>query len=472
MLRLSRRIALLLATLLPDHGRSNTTQFCLVSPNSPMLYNSNFQRRTMNIVIIPSRITGTIQVPPSKSHSLRAILFASLASGVSSIENYLDSPDARAMLSACSQMGASLDQFNTTSLKIQGTVTPIFSPGTKLYTSTSGIVLRFMTALAALQSREISFEGDEQLSRRPMRPLLEFLIRNGASIRYPTPDRFWPFTIQTPLSPQHHYGEIEGSDSQFVSALIIAGACAKHPFRFRVNQPKEIPWIRLTLDWLQRLNIPYETNDHFSYFHIRGNHSIHPFHYRIPGDWSSASFPAAAALLSHRPITLNDLSLQDAQGDQQAFHIWKSWGARIQYHSNYVQIHPSPQLAGGDVDMDACIDALPIMTVMACFASKPTYLYNATAARYKESNRLLSITHELRKMGAKIAIHADGLSITPTILRGADLDSHHDHRIAMALIVAALHAQGPSTLTNINCINKTYPNFIQTLSSLGGHIVS
>ena len=120
--------------------------------------------------------------------------------------------------------------------------------------------------------------------------------------------------------------------------------------------------------------------------------------------------------------------------------------------------------------MDPFIDALPILAVLCCFATSPSYLYNAQSAKNKESNRILTISQELQKMGAWIQPCHDGLVINPSPLHGATLYSHEDHRIAMALSIAALYATGESTIYATDCVHKTFPNFVSTLTTLHAHI--
>ncbi|AAD19176.1 3-phosphoshikimate 1-carboxyvinyltransferase [Chlamydia pneumoniae TW-183] len=416
--------------------------------------------------VSPSSVYGNAFIPSSKSHTLRAILWASVAEGKSIIYNYLDSPDTEAMICACKQMGASIKKFPQI-LEIVGNPLAIFPKYTLIDAGNSGIVLRFMTALACVFSKEITVTGSSQLQRRPMAPLLQALRNFGASFHFSSDKSVLPFTMSGPL--RSAYSDVEGSDSQFASALAVACSLAEGPCSFTIIEPKERPWFDLSLWWLEKLHLPYSCSD--TTYSFPGSSHPQGFSYHVTGDFSSAAFIAAAALLSKslQPIRLRNLDILDIQGDKIFFSLMQNLGASIQYDNEEILVFPS-SFSGGSIDMDGCIDALPILTVLCCFADSPSHLYNARSAKDKESDRILAITEELQKMGACIQPTHDGLLVNPSPLYGAVLDSHDDHRIAMALTIAALYASGDSRIHNTACVRKTFPNFVQTLNIMEARI--
>ncbi|WP_201457081.1 3-phosphoshikimate 1-carboxyvinyltransferase [Chlamydia sp. 17-3921] len=412
-----------------------------------------------------SSICGNVSVPPSKSHSLRAILWAALAKGTSFIHNYLDSPDTITILHACKQMGATIKRSPTT-LEITGTTYPRFPDHSIIDAGNSGIALRFLTALACMFSKHITFTGSPYLKRRPMAPLIEALENFGASFTY-SPQTPLPFSLKGPL--YSGYTDVDGSDSQFASALAFACTLADGPFSFTIIDPKEHPWFALTLWWLERLSLPYTRNNNT--YSFPGNSRPKEFSYSVSGDFSSTAFIIAAALLSKgsEPTRIHNLDMFDSQGDKELLFLLQQLGASIEFHSQEVIVYPSI-FSGSSIDMDLFIDAVPILAVLCCFAESPSHLYNAQNARNKESDRILVITEELQKMGACIQPTHDGLIINPGPLHGAVVNSHNDHRIAMALTIAAMRASGDSIIYDIACVKKSFPYFSHTLNSLGVRI--
>jgi 5-enolpyruvylshikimate-3-phosphate synthase len=160
------------------------------------------------------------------------------------------------------------------------------------------------------------------------------------------------------------------------------------------------------------------------------------------------------------------------QGDKAMIDLLQQMGARIHYDPNAKALHVerNSSLQGKRIDVNACIDALPILAVVGCFSEGVTELVNAEIARKKESDRIACIAHELRKMGASIEEKPDGLVIYPAKLHGAELQAHRDHRIGMSLCVAALAASSPSLIRGVECIDKSYRNFAFDFQSLGAKI--
>ncbi|MCB1118970.1 MAG: 3-phosphoshikimate 1-carboxyvinyltransferase, partial [Chlamydiia bacterium] len=259
---------------------------------------------------------------------------------------------------------------------------------------------------------------------------------------------------------------LDGKDSQPISALLIAANFIEGVTEVTVTDPGEKPWVEMTLSWFDRLNIPYLSED-YTHYRIQGKSPYTGFHYTVKGDWSSAAFPLAAALVTRSTLKLNGLDLEEPQGDKQLIPILEAMGAKITWDNDQLVVHATETLKGTTIDVNDLIDALPILAVIGCFAEGETRLVNGAVAATKESNRLEVIASELRKMGAAIEEIDDGLLIHHSPLVGAEVDSHKDHRIAMALTVAALGAKGATRIKDIECVRKTFPNFCPSLQKVG-----
>ena len=424
----------------------------------------------MDYRIKSSTLSGELLIPPSKSQTLRAILFASLAEGESIIHHPLRSPDTDAMINACELLGASITAYHD-KLLITGVAGEPRSPEEIIDAGNSGITLRFIAAVGALTARYVVLTGDLSIrTHRPMKSLLEGLSQLQVSALSMKEDGYAPVIIRGPLQPGRV--DINGEDSQPVSALLIAAAFASGVTTIHVAHPGEKPWIDLTLGWFDRLGIEYQRNGYETY-HIAGFSHYRGFEYEVPGDFSSAAFPLVAALLTHSEVTLHHLDYNDTQGDKALLPMLEKMGAClvIDAEKKTVCVKKSAGLQGVTVDINDCIDALPILAVLACFAQGETRLTGAAIARTKECNRLSVVTQELQKMGAHISEIEDGLIIQGGPLHPAIVESHHDHRIALSLAVAAMATPGETIIRNIDCIAKSYPDFAKNFRTIGADIL-
>lgn len=416
-----------------------------------------------NVKIKPGKLHGEIAIPSSKSHTIRSLLFALMAKGKSSIRFPLPSPDTFAMLDAIRHLGAKIDMEQET-LFVEGVAGKLHPAEDVIQCGNSGQVLRFIGALAALSPSYTILTGDLSIRHnRPVAPLLDALNQLGGSAVSSRLDGYAPIIVRGPVKGGK--ATVAGEDSQPVSGLLILGAFV--PLELHVTNPGEKPWVALTLNWFDRLGIPYE-NHHFERYKMKGGSHLQAFHYTVPGDFSSAAFPLAAALVTHSEIILDNIDLKDVQGDKAIIPAFESMGARFESHGSQLSVKKTQTLKGTRIDINDFIDALPILAVVGCFAQGKTEIVNAAIARKKESDRIHCIATELKKMGADIEERPDGLIVRPAQLHGSpDLQSHHDHRMAMALSVAALGAHGESSIRGIECVGKSYPTFFHDLTQLG-----
>lgn len=329
----------------------------------------------------------------------------------------------------------------------------------------SGQVLRFIGALCALLPTYTVITGDSSIrNNRPVTPLLKGLQDLGAFAESSRLNGQAPLIIKGPISNGKVH--ISGEDSQPVSALLIATSFLKGKTEILVSNPGEKPWIDLTLDWLKKLGACI-SNQSYERYIVKGSLSYNGFEITIPGDFSSAAFPIAASLITKSEITIENIDMTDIQGDKKIISILEKMGASFEYENKKLKVKKS-NLKGICIDANDIIDAVPILATLGCFAEGVTEIKNCAIARLKESDRLHCITIELQKMGALIEEKQDGLIIRKSPLNGATMQSHHDHRIAMSLIVAALGAFGESYVKGTECISKSYPGFVNEIKGLGG----
>lgn len=416
------------------------------------------------LFISPSTLQGNIIIPPSKSHTMRSIIFGMMGRGTSIIVNYLHSPDTEAMISAARQFHTPIEQ-HANYLRIEGNNGNLPIAKDIIDSGNSGLVFRLMGGISGLSKGHTIITGDYSIrNRRPIRPLIDGLRQLRVSAIATQPNGGAPIIIKGPpiSGPIHMCGQ----DSQPVSALLIASAFIEGITEIFVKNPGEQPWIDMTLYWLSKLNIPYFRTG-YSYYKIRGKNSYPGFHIKIPGDFSSAAYPLVAALLTGSEITLSNVDFSDVQGDKEVVVILQKMGANLEITDNSIRVKKSPFLKGMDIDINECIDAITILAVVGCFAKGTTRLMKGSIAKHKESNRIATMTKELRKMGAKIWETDDGIIVQSSTLHGSlELYGHKDHRVVLSLAVAALAATGTSIIHEIDPIEKTYSNFVEELQNI------
>ncbi len=425
----------------------------------------------MDVLIKPSKLGGELSIPPSKSQTMRALVFATLSEGVSHIINPLPSPDTDAMVKACIALGAEIKTIPE-GFAVLGTAGRLSQPCDIIDAGNSGLVLRFIGALASLIEGWTFFTGDHSIrNSRPAQPLLDGINQLGGKAFSALENGRAPFAVRGCLRPGS--ARMDGEDSQPVSALLIAASCLDGATEIEVVSPGEKPWIDLTLQWLEKRGAKV-SHENYKFYKVQGGARYAAFDYSVPGDWSSAAFPLVAAYATRSTIVLNNVDFSEAQGDKKIVEWVRSMGGDIEYseRAKSLRIDGSVTLMGASIDVNESIDALPALAALGCFAGSPLRLTNGAIARKKESDRIFCMVKELRKLGAHLEEEEDGLTVYPSLLNGcASLESHGDHRIALALCAACLGAQGSSMVRDAGCTAKSYPNFVNAWRTVGAEVM-
>lgn len=401
---------------------------------------------------------GKVAVPPSKSHTIRAVFLASLAEGVSTIRGRLKSDDADSAIAACRALGAGLEEKGDC-LTIRGTGGKI-EPATGIIdVGNSGTTARFVLSMAALSSRSITITGDEQTQKRPMKPLCDALSELGAAIESTNEGRL-PVRLRGPI--KGGMANVDGATSQYLSSLLIHTPFCESETRLIVGSLNEKPYVDMTIGWLEKLGIEV-TRKGYEEFIILPGQSINAFDSTVPADFSSATFFLALSAIEGCEVELTGLDMNDSQGDKQVIDYLREMGADIEC-GDTVRIK-GRKLEGKTLDLNSTPDALPAMAVAGCFAGGTTRLTNVPQARIKETDRIAVMAGELRKMGADIEEEEDGLVIRHSRLTGTEVNGHGDHRVVMSLAVAGLAAEGITTVTTAEAMGITFPDFVELMQS-------
>ncbi len=411
------------------------------------------------------KLSGWVKVPPSKSYTHRAIIASALSIGLSKVANPLFSDDTLATVEACKSLGVFVEKVKNEFLierkeKLKAPEKPI---NCKL----SAATLRFMVAVACLAEGKTILTGENGLLKRPIEPLIQALNQLGVNCK--SSNGFPPVTVYGGNLKGGKTSIVGNVSSQFISGLLFIAPLAKNNVEICLTTPLESkPYVQLTLEILKKHGINIEVlGNHEKYF-VEGNQQYKPFNHTVPGDFSSASFLMAAAILTGSNIKLYGLDcLTPNQPDMQILSILKNMGVKIKIEKDFVEI-VGGEISGIDLDAKDIPDLVPVCVVLACYAKGKTTIKNIRRLRIKESNRVKTIMVELKKMGAKIKKFENMFQIEGlNKLKDATINPHNDHRIAMACSVAALKAEGKTTILNAECVNKSYPNFYKDLQQIG-----
>lgn len=401
----------------------------------------------MNIEITPKLLSGSIEIPSSKSISHRALICAALAKGESSVRGVLECDDVDATISALEALGA---KFRTEDGVTY--VTGIENPPEKadIDCRESGSTLRFMIPIAAALGVEATFTGNGNLPNRPITPYLEEFGRHGVEFISDT----MPYHIKGKLTAGQYpiTGDIS---SQFITGLLFSLPLIEGGSTIVLTSPLQSkPYADITVQCMRNFGI--ETLEFNGNYSVKGVQEYKPADYTVEGDCSQAAFFAVANILGGN-IELKNVNRNSVQGDRAIFDIIDSL---IKIGGNY---------SGFDIDAADIPDLVPILTVLACFADGESHIRGCKRLRIKESDRLESISTVLNSLGANVTIVNDELEIVGVKeLHGGVCSSFNDHRIAMSLAVASQRCTEPLVIKDAYCVAKSYPTFFEDFRLIGG----
>ncbi|MCR4925200.1 MAG: 3-phosphoshikimate 1-carboxyvinyltransferase [Clostridiales bacterium] len=412
------------------------------------------------VVLSPSRLKGSVNVPPSKSIAHRAIISACLARGKSRIFNADFSQDILATIDAVKALGARVE---TEKNEIIIDATDMFSvENAVINCRESGSTLRFMLSVAAVGGGNTTFNGEGRLPKRTIAELLKLF--ESHSVKSSVKDGL-PVTISGKLTGGLF--EISGDiSSQFITGLMFALPLCSEDSTIKLTTKLESKgYIDITISVLADFGIEIQpTND--GWF-IRGNQTYKPNDYTIEADWSQAAFYMGAGLIGSE-LRLKGLNKNSSQGDMAGLEVFRRFGADISWDGDVLLCKPSKR-KGIEVDAKQIPDLVPIIAACSALCEGKTVIYGAKRLKLKESDRLFSMADGLQKLGVDAQQTDDGIIIYGAEkIKSADIKGYNDHRIVMAFSVLSLCAEGEVTIDDAQSINKSYPDFFNDYNSLGG----
>lgn len=413
-------------------------------------------------------VSGVVRLPGSKSLTNRYLACAALADGNSILRRASMSDDARRMLAGLTELGLSarLDPV-AEEIEVRGARGQIPAHEAKLDAGQAGTAMRFLTALCCLGHGRYRLDGSPRMRERPIGDLVDALRALGAKIGYEDRDGFPPLIVRGGGLGSATIGFEDTPSSQFVSAVLMAAPYAAGDVMIEIRgRSVSRPYLDLTLHVMRSLGVEV--------LELDGRYIVPaPQRYRgavieIEPDASGASYFWAAAAVTHGNIAVAGLDRASKQGDVRFMDVLARMGCQTAEAGGQTEVQgpASGSLRGVDVDLNDMPDTVQTLAVVALFAQGSTRIRNVANLRLKETDRLSALQRELSKLGARVDLHEDGLTIHPPgAVSPAIIDTYDDHRMAMSFSIAGLACEG-IVIRNADCVSKSVPGFYDLLNGL------
>lgn len=405
----------------------------------------------------------SVAVPGSKSYTLRALFLGAMTPGRVIIDNALESDDTAAAIHCLRTLGIIIKKSGSR-ISIMNDISVIKDTEYDLDVNQSGVTLRFLIALCCLLPGRQTIYGTTSLNERPVKPLIDALLQLGADITYLGKPGNPPILVSS-STLQGSSVSIDGSmSSQYISALLQVAPLLTHGLTLIVEGAlASAPYVEMTIDIMQKFGVRV-LNDHFSTLSVNHKQNYHIEHYKVEGDISSASYFFAIAALTKSTITVTHVNPDSRQADMAMLNILEKMSAQVEKSKQSITVtgHGVRPVV---VDMEQCPDQVMTIAVLAAYADGETTIRGIRTLRVKETDRVMAIESELKKMGIDSKSTQDELTIYGGVPRAANIDTYHDHRIAMALSVAGTITPG-IRITNPRVVEKTFPTYWLELAKL------
>jgi 3-phosphoshikimate 1-carboxyvinyltransferase len=408
-------------------------------------------------------LDATVTAPPSKSYSVRALLLAAMTRGTTTVRNCLDADDTRYTVEALKALGFEVTGSIQRELYIGPRMT-MSANDVSIFIGNAGTAMRFLTGWLAFTPGRFLLDGEERMRERPIGDLVEVLTSIDAEVEYVEKEGYPPLRIRGKKMRGGFDVTISAeTSSQFVSALMLGGATLPDGITLHVSAQASAPYIDITADILQSFGAQVSRDGNT--IRVRAG-TLELAEYTVEGDYSSASYWFAAAAATRGTVRVRGLAIPTAQGDAGFLDILAAMGCRIDVGAEEIAVTGPATLQGGTFDCNATPDIVPTLAAIAPLASSPVEIVNVANLRVKESDRIATVASELRRLGATVEERADALRILPGWNDApAIVETHNDHRIAMAFAIAGL-ARGNVTIAREQVVSKSYPRFWRTLDEM------
>jgi 3-phosphoshikimate 1-carboxyvinyltransferase len=443
--------------------RISNEEFRIGKPSSYELRTSNLELLPMKIIPKSTPTNATVLAPPSKSYSVRALLLAAMAQGATTVTNCLDADDTRYALEALRTIGYDVHGSIANGVTI-GERVSMSAGEVPIFVGNAGTAMRFFSGWLAFTPGRFLLHGEARMHDRPIGDLVAVLTQIGGEVEYVEKEGYPPLRIRgKKMRGGFDVSISAATSSQFVSALMLGGATLPDGITLRIAELASGPYIDITADILATFGADVTVEG--TTIRVRASH-LSRDEYRVEGDYSSASYWFAAAAATRGTMRVRGLASPTAQGDAGFLDILAKMGCTVDVGPEEITVTGTERLRGGTFDCNATPDIVPTLAAIAPLADSPVEIVNVANLRVKESDRLATVTSELRRLGVTVEERADSLRIEPGWSDApALIETHNDHRIAMAFAIAGL-ARGNVTIGNERVVSKSYPRFWRTLEEV------
>lgn len=413
------------------------------------------------------KLDSEIKAPPSKANTLRALFLAALAEGTSAIKNSLFGEDQILTINALKELGVKIEKENE-NLKITGVNGKFISSGNPLFLGNSGMATRAFTVLGSLADKDIIIDGDERMrTGRPIQDLIDAIKPLGIEAESTNRNGCPPITVKA-RSFEGGSTTLKGDkSSQYFTAILLFAPFAKK--EVVINTAVKLyskPYIDITLKMMKKFGVDV-INDNYEKFTVSPGQKYTAQEYIIGGDYSSASFFFAAAAITQGRIKITNLIQQSTQGDKIFVDYLEMMGCEVNRGDGWIEIIGKP-LKSIKVDMGNYPDIVVPLAVVSAFAKGTSEFTNIEHLKYKESDRLVAPVTELRKMGVNATATNNSIIVEGAEegeIKGAEIDTYNDHRMAMSFAVAGLKVPGMK-INNPCVVKKSFPDFWELFNGL------
>ncbi len=401
-----------------------------------------------NAIISPSKLSGSVTAPPSKSMAHRLLICAGLSKGISTVSNFSFSKDIVATIKALENLGAIIEIDGSTA-KVKGVEKSKVTA--EIDCNESGSTLRFLIPIACALGAYTIFKGEGKLPSRPITPYIDELSQKGIVFDY---NNTMPFSVNGQLKAGVF--KLDGKiSSQFITGLLFALPLIDGNSEIMLTSELESKsYVEMTISALNTFGIEIEKTN--TGWLIKGNQEYKAQNVVVEGDYSQGAFFYVAKALGN-DIKINGLDDKSFQGDKLIVEIINE----ISYNGNKLKAF---NIEGSDIP-----DIVPILAVLACFCEGTSKITNIARLKIKESDRLLAISECINKIGGNAIATEDSLIINSVdSFAGGQVDSFNDHRIAMCMAICATKCKGQLEIINASSVEKSYPDFFEIFKQLGG----
>lgn len=404
------------------------------------------------------RVHGTLTPPSSKSYAQRALAVSLLAGGVTVLRKLDFCQDTLSALGCIHTLGAEVVEVDASTLSIGGSLAP---RERTLHVGESGLASRLFTPIATLHNQPIRIVGRGSLLERPMQMMIEPLRQLGATVK--DNHGYLPFEVCGPLRGGE--ANVDGSvSSQFITGLLLALPMAPIDTTLHVERAVSTPYLDMTIDTAARFGVDIFHRD-YREFYIPGGQCYRGIDLTIEGDWSAAAMLLVAGAVAGE-VRVENISALSKQADTAILDALARAGAEVIIEGDSITASQR-DLHGFEFDATQCPDLFPALAALAAAAEGETTLYGTSRLTHKESNRAKTIAEEFQKIGIAVDISEENvMRIQGGRIHATEVESHNDHRIAMALAVAGLMSDGEMRIHGAACVAKSYPDFFEQLESI------